>query len=84
MQIMKFLKNFQLFESKRKKLSEYDDLMGRLLHLYGSIPLEKEKDSVVISKIIFNTIGKYYRLGEDVNITHQADHDKVRIKDYFD
>lgn len=79
---MKFLKDFQIFE--RKKLDEYDDLMGRLLHLYGSIPLEKEKASVVISKIVFNTIGKYYKLGDDVNIRHQADHDKVRFKDYFD
>lgn len=79
---MKFIENFQIFE--RKRLDEYDELMGRLLHLYGSIPLEKEKASIVISKIIFKTMGKYYRLGEDVNIRHQADHDKVRFKDYFD
>lgn len=79
---MEFLKSFKIFEVK--KLAEYDNIMGKLLHLYGSIPLEKEKASVVISKIVYNTIGKYYTLGQDVDIKHQADHDKVRFKDYFD
>lgn len=79
---MKFIKEFKVFE--QKKLDKYDEIMGKLLHLYGSIPLEKEKASIVISKIIHNTIGKYYTLGDDVNIRHQADHDKVRFKDYFD
>lgn len=86
---MKFLKDFRIFENSVKsdpnlKLSPYDDLMGKLLHLYGSIPLQKEKAKIVISRIIYNTMGKYYNLGDDVNIRHQADHDKVRFKDYFD
>lgn len=83
---MKFLKGFKLFENidTNIKLNPYDDLMGKLLHVYGSIPLQKEKARVVISKIIYNTNGKYYNLGDDVNIRHQADHDKVRFKDYFD
>jgi hypothetical protein len=86
---MKFLKDFKLFEDLTKldpnlKINPYDDLMGGLLHLYGSIPLQKEKARIVISKIIYNTRGKYYNLGENVIIRHQADHDKVRFKDYFD
>lgn len=83
---MKFLKGFKLFEKvdTNIKLDTYDYLMGKLLHVYGSIPLQKEKARIVISKIIYNTHGKYYNLGDDVNIRHQADHDKVRFKDYFD
>jgi hypothetical protein len=79
---MKYLNHFKLFENK--KLTEYDDIMGKLLHLYGSIPLEKEKASIVIGKIVLNSKEKYYRLGDDVNIAYEADHDKVRFKDYFD
>lgn len=80
---MNKIKSFKIFEEA--KLNKYDELMGKLLHLYGSIPLPKQKASVVISKIIYNTNnGKYYKLGDDVNIKHQLPHDKVRFKDYFD
>ena len=80
---MKYLNGYRLFEAK--KLNEYDNLMGKMLHLYGSIPLEKEKASIVIAKIIYGpTHGEYYRLGQDVDIKNQKDHDKVRFKDYFD
>jgi hypothetical protein len=79
---MNYINNFHLFESR--KLNEYDSIMGKLLHLYGSISLEKEKASIIINKIVLNSRGKYFRLGEDVNIRHEADHDKVRFKDYFD
>lgn len=78
---MNFVKSFKLFESR---LTEYDTLMGQMLHLYGSIPLPKEKSSVVIRNIVLNTNKKFYKLGEDVNISHTAPHDKVRFKDYFD
>jgi len=50
---MKYLNDFKLFENR--KLTEYDDIMGKLLHLYGSIPLEKEKASIVIGKIVLNS-----------------------------
>ena len=76
----KRISNFKLFEA----LSKYDEYMGRLLHLYGSIPVPKEKSSIVIKKIILSTNdNQFYRLGEDVHLNHIMIHDKVRFKDYF-
>lgn len=77
---MKHINKYKLFENN----SEYDRIMSRLLHLYGHISLEKESASSVIKKIIFNTNGRYYELGEDVDINYQNDQDKVRFKDYFE
>lgn len=81
--IRKILKFNESFSSKNEK-EEYDELMSKLLHLYSSIPLPKEKASTVIKKIITESNGRVYRLGEDVNINYQKTHDKVRFKDYFD
>lgn len=78
------LKNWSGFILESKKLGDYDILMGKLLHLYGSIPVQKEKASIVINKIILNSRKKYFRLGDNVNISHEAPHDKVRFVDYFD
>ena len=78
---MKNLVSFQLFESHD---SEYDELMGKLLHLYGSIPLPKEKSSQVIKKIILKTKGEFFKIGEDIHLDYQETHDKVRFTDYFD
>lgn len=81
---MKFIKSYKVFEDVHDKSDEYNDLMGRLLHLYGSIPVPKEKSSVVISKIILSSMGKLFNLGEDVNINLSKPHDKIRFSDYFD
>lgn len=78
---MKNLVSFQLFESHD---SEYDELMGKLLHLYGSIPLPKEKSSQVIKRIIMKTKGEFFKLGENIDLDYQETHDKVRFADYFD
>lgn len=79
---MKFLKSYKLYENSESKT--YQELMGEMLHLYSSIPLPKEKASVVISNIIYDTNGRYYELGEDINLEYQKSHDKIRFKDYFD
>jgi hypothetical protein len=81
---MKFIKEFSLFESVHDNTTSYNDLMGRLLHLYGSIPLPKVKSSVVIKKIINTSMGRPFKLGDDVNINFFKTHDKIRFSDYFD
>ena len=81
---MKFIKEFSLFESVHDNTPTYNDLMGKLLHLYGSIPVPKEKSSVVIKKIINTSMGKNFKLGENVDINFCKIHDKVRFSDYFD
>jgi len=81
---MKFIKEFSLFEGVHDNTPTYNDLMGKLLHLYGSIPVPKEKSSVVIKKIINTSMGKTFKLGEDVDINFCKVHDKIRFSDYFD
>ena len=81
---MKFIKEFSLFESIHDNTPTYNDLMGRLLHLYGSIPVPKEKSSVVIKKIITGSMGKLFKLGDNVDINFCKTHDKIRFSDYFD
>jgi hypothetical protein len=81
---MKFIKEFSLFESVHDNTPTYNDLMGKLLHLYGSIPVPKEKSSIVIKKIINTSMGKTFKLGENVDINFCKIHDKVRFSDYFD
>lgn len=81
---MNHLINFKIFED----MHAWDKNMGRLLHLYGSIPLTKEKSSIVIKKIL-SSAGLHYALGQDINLNDDLTrtnkiHDKVRFKDYFD
>lgn len=85
---MKHLLGFKIFEDN----SEYNHIwhknMGRLLHLYGSIPLTKEKSSIVIKKIL-SSAGLHYNIGDDIDLNRDLTntnkiHDKVRFKDYFD
>ena len=79
---MKYIKKYRIFEEA--ELSEYDNLMGRILHLYSSIPLPKEKSSVVIHKIV-KASGNDFHLGDDVDdIISFKLHDKIRFKDYYD
>lgn len=80
---MKYLDKWKVFEGSGG-VDEYNSLMGKLLHLYGSIPVPKEKSSVVISKIIFNSMGKLFTLGENVDINFCKLHDRIRFSDYFD
>lgn len=81
---MKFLKSYKVFESEGQSPDdEYFDLMGRLLHLYGGIPVPKQKSSVVIKKIIIADVGRLFNLGEDVDINFCKPHDKIRFSDYF-
>ncbi len=81
---MKYIKKYNLFESSTETEIPYYELMGRLLHLYGSIPVPKEKSSVVIRRVILASMGKTFELGENVNINYCKVHDKIRFSDYFD
>lgn len=92
---LNYIDSFKVFEKKPvsppKQTAETVDelrnrLTGQLLHLYGAIPLSKDKSSVVIKKILANSMDGYFDLGEKVNIEDSTpyDHDKVRFKDYFD
>jgi len=76
---MKYLNRFN------EALSEKEEILGNLLHLYGSIPLTKEKSSVIIGKILQSS-GLKFELGEDINMVGSQfkKHDKVRFMDYFD
>lgn len=76
---MKYIEKYAIFE----KLTEKELLMGKILHLYGSIPVPKEKSSVVISKIVYSS-GIRYTLGEPVSLNYTKIHDRVRFNDYFD
>jgi hypothetical protein len=74
---MKYIKLLEHFDDRTPK----QDLMGKLLHLYGPIPISKQISQIVIKKILFRN---YYKLGEPVNLEYHGDHDKVRFVDYFD
>jgi len=80
---MKFLKSFEetLYKKHRPSEMSREELLGHILHLYGSIPLYKQKSQTVLKKILY---GKFPVFGEDVHLDHKNSHDKVRFVDYFD
>jgi len=77
---MKYIDKYKVFEGEDIIDMSYDDIMGRILHLYSSIPLTKQKSEIVIKKILYPN---YPKLGEEVNLTYQTPHDKARFVDYF-
>ena len=81
--MIKLFENFQ-DDEESLFLEERDRLMGELLHLYGSIPVPKEKSSEVIKKIVIDTDGEFFKLGENIKPGSRKPHDKVRFTDYFD
>lgn len=89
---MIYLKNYERKNSSSSSSSSRtlskEEILGRLLHVYGSIPLFKQKSSVVIKKMLwknpFRPKYPFFKLGEDVNFEGSAPHDKVRFLDYFD
>lgn len=89
---MKYINSYKIFESRLileevRKLSSREEKIGALLHLYGSIPISKEKASVVISKIIKNSRPEGFFDLYDTNhviIPWNKLHDKLRFADYFD
>jgi hypothetical protein len=84
MGIIKLFENFEEENLEQLDLQEKDKLIGDLLHLYGSIPVPKEKSSIVIKKIVIDTEGEFYKLGENITPGSKKPHDKVRFADYFD
>lgn len=82
------MKQLVLFEDyKQINISDYDELMGKLLHVYGGIPVSKRKASVVIKKIIIAQGRGFYELesNKDINLVKDLKkHDEVRFLDYFD
>ena len=82
---MKFIKSYKIFELVHDQSEEYNSLMGKLLHLYGSIPVPKDKAAYVISKIILSSNErKFFDLGQDVKLNFYKPHDQIRFSDYFD
>ena len=58
---MKFLKSYKIYENNLTPEEEYFDLMGKLLHLYGGIPVPKEKSSIVIKKIVKADLNRSFK-----------------------
>ena len=81
--MIRLFEDFQDDEESIYK-EERERIIGELLHLYGSIPVPKEKSSQVIKKIVLDTDGEFYKLGENVKPGSKKPHDKVRFADYFD
>jgi hypothetical protein len=81
--MIRLFEDFQDDEESIYK-EERERIIGELLHLYGSIPVPKEKSSQVIKKIVLDTDGEFYKLGENVKPGSRKPHDKVRFADYFD
>ena len=79
---MRYVDNYKLFERKSINNMSYDDIMGKILHLYGSIPLFKQKSDIVIKKILYPN---YYNINNisDIDLTYRSPHDKARFVDYF-
>lgn len=88
---MKYINSYKIFESNLtldevKEVFDREEKIGYLLHLYGSIPISKEKASVVISKIVKNSRnGVFFSLYGERKIIVPWDklHDKLRFYDYF-
>lgn len=79
---MKYIDNYKIFENSFSvdQMSE-EELKGKILHLYGSIPLVKQKSNLVIKKILYPN---FLTIGDDVDLSYQLPHDKARFVDYFD
>lgn len=82
---MKYVKSFNeknsFFNSLDSSNPDRDILVGRLLHIYGAIPIPKKKADNVIKKILR---GHFYNIGDDIDLNYKEPHDKVRFVDYFD
>ena len=80
---MRYIENFKLFENTKNQ-EEYDDIMGKLLHLYSSIPLTKQKSERVIKLILKY---KFFPIGGDENgeidLRYKKPQDQIRFVDYF-
>jgi len=87
---MKYLLSYKLYEASggvnHLKDRTREEKIGALLHLYGSIPVSKEKAAVVISKIVYsNKGGEYFKLSDKYIIPGANKlHDQLRFADYFD
>lgn len=79
------MNNVTLFEAKH---NQREELLGKLLYLYGSIPVSKQKSNIVIKKMLWRNSNHhgdpFFKLGEDVDLISNADQDKIRYVDYFD
>ncbi len=88
--MMKYLLSYKLYEASggvnHLKDRTREEKIGALLHLYGSIPVSKEKAAVVISKIVYsNKGGEYFKLSDKYIIPGANKlHDQLRFADYFD
>jgi hypothetical protein len=87
---MRYLKSFFKFEDsqlikedfeKDENIDPYDFYMGRLLYLYSSIPVPKQKARIALDLML----QKEYNLNEDVDLNDvEVDfQDKIRIIDYL-
>jgi len=89
---MNHIKSYKIFESEKKDFDwsqlNKEQKKGKLLHLYSSIPVQKEKAEKVIKAIVGDkftlndTIIKPWE-GKNKN-PNILSHDKLRFDDYFD
>ena len=87
---MKHLLSYKIFEEASGGTVEWrqkprEEKIGALLHLYGSIPVSKEKAAIVINKIVMATKGDHFKLTDNYIIPGANKlHDQLRFADYFD
>lgn len=89
---MKFIKTFDSYTYNSESQDEdYEKLMGKLLRLYNSIPLTKNKAKIVIQKILNKYTENKLKIGENVIFNYDEYsngikldmRDKIRFQDYF-
>lgn len=97
---MRYIKSYKIFEGRTKKVTEpeiktpeqeqeekdVEVLMGKFLHLYGSIPITKDKAAIVIPKILSKVApGFPFQLGSTIKLNEITDFKtRLRLLDYFD
>jgi hypothetical protein len=94
---MKYIKLFKIFENtsqteeekkEREEKEQLEKLMGKYLHLYGSIPITKDKAAEVIPKMlvkVYGNNGPGFTLENPVMLNSIEDFKtRLRFLDYFD
>ncbi len=82
---MKYLLPYKIYESYDEDWSglSRERKMGKLLHLYSSIPLRKEKASEVIKSIVKYSKKNFSIYDKKVITPWNKLHDRLRFNDYF-
>jgi len=91
---MRYIESYKIFEASLDTGDfDWDKLTreqkkGKLLHLYSSIPIQKEKAQKVIKSIVRSSGSKFSLYSNLIKPWNTKDgnrtHDKLRFSDYFD